>query len=275
VNEQLLTLIAAHNNGLAEFLKNDELYSRITKFYLKIRNPVLLNTQIQFTPSVVHEVYPSPLPSLYKGQQMLVTGRYQQAQSVTVNLSGTAFAQPVNYQYTLDLADSNAQQYQFLTKVWAKQKIENLLVQYYSLDPNSSQALAIKQQIVDLSIAYGVITPFTSFSNPLGIDSEATEESPKVADTFELLGNYPNPFNSSTKIRFRINNKLTGTILVKIYNALGQIVRVLAINTNGPGLYEINWNGDLQNRSDAPSGTYFYTIDFGNAVLVGKMILLR
>ncbi|MFC2087979.1 VWA domain-containing protein [Calditrichota bacterium] len=50
VNEQLLTLISSSNNGIAEFLKDDELYSRITKFYLKIRNPVLLDTDISFSP---------------------------------------------------------------------------------------------------------------------------------------------------------------------------------------------------------------------------------
>ena len=217
---------------MAEFLKDDELYSRITKFYLKIRNPVLLNTNISFTPPIVHEIYPSPLPNLYKGQQMLVTGRYQQAQSVTIDLNGTAFAQPVNYQFTLSLSDSNAQQYQFLTKVWAKQKIENLLIQYYALDPNSSQAIAIKDLIIELSISYGVITPLTSFSNPTDIEFDEEEDKP-------------------------------------------QIVKLVSIYVNGAGMYEVIWQGDLNNNQLAPSGTYFYTLDFGDALLVGKMILLK
>jgi len=274
-DEQLLTLIASHNNGLAEFLKNDDLYSRITKFYLKIRNPVLLNTSIRFTPPIVHEIYPSPLPNLYKGQQMLVTGRYQNAQTVTINLDGTAFAQPVNYQFNFSLADSNAQQYQFLTKVWAKQKIEYLLIQYYSLDPNSSQALALKEQIIELSITYGVITPFTSFSNPVGFDFEEEENRLQIVEIFELIGNYPNPFNSSTNIRFRINHDFNGIVIVKIYNSIGQVVKLLSIHVNGAGMYEVMWSGDLYNDQLASSGTYFYTLDFGDALLVGKMILLK
>jgi Ca-activated chloride channel family protein len=276
VNEQLLTLISANNNGIAEFLKDDELYSRITSFYLKIRNPVLLDTDISFSPPVVNEVYPSPLPNLYKGQQMLVTGRYKQAQSITVNLDGNAFAQPVSYQYTFNLADSNAQQYQFLTKVWAKQKIEYLLIQYYSLDPNSAQAQALKEQIVDLSISYGVITPFTSFTPPpLGFENEEDSVNPQIADTFELLGNCPNPFNSSTSIRFQINQKLNGIVTVKIYNTLGQLIRVLALYVDGPGMYEVVWDGKLNANDEAPSGTYIYTIDFGDALLVGKMIMVK
>ena len=77
-----------------------------------------------------------------------------------------AFGQNVQYDYPVTLSDSNVSNYIFLPKVWAKQKIEYLIVQYYLLDPNSPQALQIKQQIIDLSIAFGVISPFTSFGNP-------------------------------------------------------------------------------------------------------------
>ncbi len=275
-NEQLLTLISTHNNGLAEFLGSDELYSRITAFYRKIRNPVLLNTEISFNPPILQEIYPDPLPNLYIGQQMLVTGRYSQGGQVTVNLSGTTFTQPVTYQYTVDLPDTAAQRYQFLAKIWAKQKIENLLVQYYGYDPNSTQALALKEQIVWLSVNYGVISPFTSFVNPpVGIETEEGDGILPVAETFELLGNYPNPFNSSTRIQFRINDAFHGVLQIRIYNSLGQLVRILAIRVNGAGQYEAVWDGMLDNGTVAPSGPYFYIVDFGDAVLGGRMVLLK
>jgi len=68
VNTQLLTPLSSQNNGLTEYLGNDEIYSRISNFYLKIRNPVLLSPTISFNPANVIQVYPSPLPNLYKGQ---------------------------------------------------------------------------------------------------------------------------------------------------------------------------------------------------------------
>jgi hypothetical protein len=275
VNEQLLTLISSHNNGLAEFLKNDELYERITKFYLKIRNPVLLNTSISFNPPILHEIYPDPLPNLYKGQQMIVSARYLQSGQVEIDLSGTAFTQPVNYQYFVDLSDTAATRYQFLTKIWAKQKIENLLVQYYSYDPNSPEAQALKEQIVWLSVNYGVISPFTSF-NPNPVYIEEQEESPNnVASTFELLGNFPNPFNSTTKILFRVNQFETGIAKIKIFNTLGQLVQILTVQINGSGIYEVVWDGTLLSGQDAPSGSYIYVIDFGNTILGGKMTLIK
>jgi len=171
VNEQLLTLLSSQHHGLCEFLKNDEVESRISKFYLKIRNPVLLNTQLSVSPQVVLETYPGPLPNIYKGQQLIISGRYQEPALITVTLSGNAFGQPVVYQYQMQLSDSSIHKYLFLTKLWAKLKIENLLVLFYSLGPGTPQAEAVKQQIVWLSINYGVTSPFTNLGIPVELVS--------------------------------------------------------------------------------------------------------
>ena len=276
VNQQLLTLMSAQNNGLAEFLGNDQLEERITDFYLKIRNPVLLNTQVTFSSNWVHEIYPDPLPNLYIGQQMLVTGRYLQPGPVTVTLSGQAFNQNVSYGYNLNLSDSAAGSYQFLTKIWAKQKIENLLIEYYSLDPNTPQAMALKQEIIDLSIAYGVISPFTSFGNPTGVPGEeGTEEEVNIPGNYKLLGNYPNPFNPSTTIKFGVGKNLFKIVNIKIYNSAGQLVKILSVNVTGKGVYEVKWDGTLADGIVAPSGLYFYIVDFGDEILSSKMILLK
>lgn len=275
VDEQLLTLISSHNNGLAEFLKNDELYSRITKFYLKIRNPVLLNTSITFNPPLLHEIYPDPLPNLYIGQQMIVSTRYFQPGQVEINLNGTAFTQPVTYQYFVNLSDTAAFRYQFLTKIWAKQKIEYLLVQYYSYDPSSAQAQAIKEQIVWLSVNYGVISPFTSFQSPPGGIEEEDESITNVDPAYELIGSFPNPFKTTTKIQFKINQSIHGVVKVKIFNSLGQMVQILTIQIDGEGIYEVLWDGTLFNGQKAASGLYIYILDFGDAILGGKMMLIK
>ena len=122
----------------------------ISEFYLKIRSQVLLDTKISFSPVVISETYPDPLPNLYQGQQMIVAGRYLEPVPVTVELSGNgAFGEEVSYNYPINPSDSAATKYQFLPKIWAKLKIESLLVQYYSLDPESPAAEAIKQEIID------------------------------------------------------------------------------------------------------------------------------
>lgn len=279
VNHQLLTLLASQHNGLAEFLENDELQERITAFYLKIRNPVLLNTKVEFQPFTVVESYPNPLPNLYKGQQLLVSGRYTEAAPVTVNLSGTAFGQPANYNYQLSLSDSLIEKNQFLTKIWAKLKIENLLVQYYSLNEGSTEAEAIKEQIIDISIKFGVLSPFTNLSGdpggPSSISEKIGKNNPVQKYDFELIGNFPNPFNPGTKIIFKVNKGVQDIAVVRIYNMLGEMIREYRIYINGIGQFEVYWNGLTESGVTAPSGNYIYVVSLGNTVLSGKMNLLK
>ena len=274
-NRQLLTLMSSHNRGFAEFLGNDELYLRITDFYLSIRNPVLLDSHISFSPPVVSEIYPDSLPNLYQGNQMIVSARYQEAAPTEITLSGTAFGKPVGYTYDLQLADTVNPTYQFLQKIWAKRKIESLLIRYYLLNSVSEEAIALKNQIIAISQAYGVISEFTSFtSQATGVEKGDARPTAPVSD-FELLGNYPNPFNPSTTITFRVNRDYAGIVELRIYNILGQIVRTLRLTVHGRGIYKAVWDGLSESQAPLSSGVYFYGIEIGNTVLVGKMTLMK
>lgn len=276
VNQQLLTLISQSNLGLSVFLLDDELEEVITNFYLQIRNPVLLNTSISFFPNVLSEIYPEPLPNLYKGQQMIVSGRYNEAANVDVTLSGEAFGQPVEYSYKMLLSDSLVSNYQFLPKVWAKLKIEYLLVLYYSLDPSSPEAEAIREQIIAISIAFGVISTFTGFGDPTtDVEEELVVDNTFQPNEFKLLGNYPNPFNPATTIRFSVGEPLNKVVKVKIYNSIGELIKLLTIYVGDSGIYEIVWDGTLANGHYAPSDVYIYVVDFGNILLSEKMILIK
>ena len=89
------------------------------------------------------------------------------------------------------------------------------------------------------------------------------------------MGNYPNPFNPSTIIKFSVGKDFHDVIKIKIYNSIGELIRVLTININGQGVYEITWDGLTQYGEIAPSDMYIYSIDFGNTILAGKMILMK
>lgn len=292
VDQPLLSRLAADNSGLAAFLGNDELEARITEFYLRIRNPVLLDTEISFSPGVIHEVYPNPLPNLYKGQQMIVSGRYDEGGPVTITLRGTAFGIPVSYDYTLNLTSDPLANLQFLNKLWAKQKIEHLLVQYYSLGGDQSNAEEIRQEIVELSLGYGVISPFTSFQGGDVSDDQGDgggddgggdggggstniEDQVELPQIATLLGNYPNPFREQTTIRLEVTDPTVHVVTIRIYNPLGQIVRVLEVPVHGPGIYEVVWDGRTQSGMAAPAGVYLYIADFGDALLAETMMLVR
>jgi Ca-activated chloride channel homolog len=278
VNKELLSSLASENNGLSKFLEDGELEEGITQFYLEIQNPVLLGTQLSFSSPGISEIYPNPLPNLYKGQQMIVSGRYSTPVETEIILRGQSSGQPVEYRYNLSLTDTTIPKNQFLTKIWAKQKIEKLVVQYYSHNNSETQIDSLMEEILTLSMAYGIITEFTSFyddSQLTGVEEVDIIDDDILVDDFRLLGNYPNPFNPSTVIKFSIGVNYSDVVEIKIFNSIGQLVRVLTVDVNGKGMYEITWNG-LTNHGDlAPSGMYIYTIDYGNTIIASRMIMIK
>ncbi len=274
VNQQLLSQLADNNSGAVTFLGDNEVYASITEFYNLIRNPVLLNPTFTVNPTnSVEEVFPGVLPNLYLGKQMIVSGRYYSPQTASITFSGQAYNNIVSYQYPLTLAETNDPNKAFLPKIWAKQKIETMLVQYYTLDPNSMAALELRQTIVDISIMWGIITPFTSFTG--GTDAEdLTEPVPPVVEVINLT-NYPNPFNPATTISFEVVKDIDSPAILKIYNIKGQLVRILAVNVKGKGKYQIFWDGKDQEGRIVTNGIYFYNLVVGNTILTNKMTFMK
>ncbi len=89
-----------------------------------------------------------------------------------------------------------------------------------------------------------------------------------LANTFELMGNYPNPFNPTTMIRFTIPS--ISTMTLKVYSLDGKEVYSKAYQNMSAGVNEI----DLNMNSFA-SGLYIYSLRFGDLVKNSKMILMK
>lgn len=93
--------------------------------------------------------------------------------------------------------------------------------------------------------------------------------------TFNLSQSYPNPFNGSTTIRYRLEN--SSQVRLTIYNIMGQEIDTLIDDKQQAGEYEVAWHA-----KNAPSGTYVYRLhakglatsggDFSD---VRKLVLLK
>ncbi len=86
---------------------------------------------------------------------------------------------------------------------------------------------------------------------------------------YEILGNYPNPFNPSTTIRF--TSPKNGLVKLVVYNILGQVVRSQVIDVV-KGINEYRFDA-----KELASGIYIYRVFGDNNVSsnVGKMMLLK
>ncbi|MCF8390351.1 MAG: VWA domain-containing protein [Bacteroidales bacterium] len=282
-NARLLTSIADSNNGLSEFLANSELESVITEFYLIIRNPVLLNTEIEFSPSIITEYYPVRLPNLYKGQQLILIGRYNEPSLLTTKLIGKSFTNNIEYSYNTNLSDSLNTNLQFLTKIWAKSKIDHLMDQYYLNSNNPTISDSIKNSIIKLSLDYGVVSPFTSFQGgeedngwiSVNIERDAfeTEEinSDKMSNQYISIESiYPNPALDFVSIMLSTKNETNGILSIKLINTKGQMVYQQNKLVNSNSKYEFSI--DILNM-EIESGVYYFTFQFKGEMISCKIVI--
>lgn len=90
---------------------------------------------------------------------------------------------------------------------------------------------------------------------------------------FHLEQNYPNPFNPETSIRYSLPRP--SHVRIEVYNALGELVRILVDEKKTAGNHSVNWDGtDYQGRLVA-SGVYFYQMTTGTEVHARKMLFLQ
>lgn len=271
VNTSLLSQLASQNNGLATFFDAGDLLDVVSNFYLSIQSPVLLNTSMTFNPNLVSEAFPVPLPNLYIGHQLIVVGRYDEPGSVNVTFKGLKYGDTVIYNYSLDLTDTLSNANLFLTKLWAIDKINNEMIQYYALDPASSTATVLKEKIIALSLCYGVISPFTSFTgNTGGGGGVLVEEIPDAGDDARLQ-NYPNPFRTTTTIQFSVTKDIHQIVSCSIMNAKGEIIRLLEVYVGQNGNYQFEWDGKDASGREVIAGYYPFTIKIGEQAFSGVM----
>jgi len=101
----------------------------------------------------------------------------------------------------------------------------------------------------------------------------ADEPDLPAAQSFALLGNYPNPFNSRTTIRYSVPQNMP--ISLRLYNVLGQEVLTLAQGRVEAGLHSVAWDGRDARGVDAASGLYLIRLEGASASATGKLFLLR
>lgn len=108
-----------------------------------------------------------------------------------------------------------------------------------------------------------------SNASSVGIDPE-----PTLPTSIELLGNYPNPFNPTTRIVFALPERMH--ITLRVYDTLGRDLGVFFEGTLDAGQQNVVWNATTTQGGELSSGVYFYQLEGSNqTVRTGKMLLLR
>jgi Ca-activated chloride channel family protein len=164
VDTSLLDSLSQENHGSSTYVKPEmPLDEVLSGFYEKISSPVLTNLSLDFGSLNIYDVYPTPLPDLFAGNQVIVTGRYKKGGQVDLTLSGEVNGQREAMKYR-DLAFSKGstqskRQFDSLPRIWATRKVGYLLREIRLQGMNEE----LIQQVIKLSVRYGIVTPYTSY----------------------------------------------------------------------------------------------------------------
>jgi Ca-activated chloride channel family protein len=159
VNTLLLDTVTQGHHGTSAYVRPaEDIEQAVSSFYDKIGTPVLTDVTVDFGSLRVQDTFPYPLPDLFAGSQVVVVGRYRQGGAADLTLRGTVNGKPASYLFK-DVQFREHGGDEFIPRLWATRKIGHLLTQIRLHGAESE----LVDEIVDLSVRYGIVTPYTSF----------------------------------------------------------------------------------------------------------------
>jgi hypothetical protein len=125
------------------------------------------------------------------------------------------------------------------------------------------------------SLFYGLVdyTPWTDDAHT-GTYTECTGTDGSVAVRPWLSANFPNPFNPTTAIQFRVPAP-GSRVRLAVYDLSGRHVRTLVDAYRSGGEHLAVWRGMDDRGRKVGSGVYFYRLEVGDTSIERKMVMLK
>jgi len=158
VNTQLLDQIAEGTRAFSQYvLANEDLEVKVSSFYTRIKEPALTNVRLEFGGGVrTSKLYPAQLPDLFKGDQLVVTGRYTGSGEVEAKLTGIANGREQIFTYKVKFNDSSND---YVARLWATRRV-GFLLDEIRLHGETNE---LRDEATDLARRYGIVTPYTAY----------------------------------------------------------------------------------------------------------------
>jgi hypothetical protein len=104
---------------------------------------------------------------------------------------------------------------------------------------------------------YGPLIAAQAHGLATGVPVDEASDAPRFSNT--IAGNYPNPFNPQTTIKF--SSAKAGKATIRIFNVSGRLVRTMTTNVTA-GTNYAHWNGRQGDGAPVSSGVYFFKVSF-------------
>jgi Ca-activated chloride channel family protein len=160
VNTHLLDRVTEETRAFSQYvLPEEDIEIKVSNFFTKVKDPVLTSPAVAF-PEAVHvtRMHPGRLPDLFRGEQLMVLGRYQGQGEGKVRLSGEVGGQTRQFDFEVRFPAAAAE-HEFIPRLWAVRRV-GFLLDEIRLRGESAE---LKEEVTALARKYGVVTPYTAY----------------------------------------------------------------------------------------------------------------
>jgi Ca-activated chloride channel family protein len=163
VNGRLLDRLAREMRGQSVYVRpNEDIEAPVSALYGKVGSPMLtdVSVDIQLDGGATSRVYPRQMPDLFRGDQLVLVGRYRKGGAAKITLTGVANGRKQSFSFPAAFADRPSDDTSgFVARLWAIRRIGEIIDE---LDLHGRNQELV-DELVSLSQTHGILTPYTSF----------------------------------------------------------------------------------------------------------------
>jgi Ca-activated chloride channel homolog len=181
VNTHLLDKITEETRAFSQYvLPEEDIEIKVSNFFAKIKDPVLTNPALTFTGDIrATKLYPTPLSDLFRGEQLVLVGRYSGNGASATVLDGMVNGTKKKFTYDVSFSDGTTE-YDFIPRLWATRRVGYLLEEIRLHGENAE----VKEEVTELARKYSIVTPYTAY---LIVEDEARRGVPLLSQTLPQL----------------------------------------------------------------------------------------
>ncbi len=161
VNTYLLDRLSAAGRGATQYVEpGEDVEQALSVLATKIRHPVLTDLVIADAPVELTEIYPSTLPDLFAGEELVVFGRYQSGSERSGNVAVTGERSGRVVRLATEATFPNHEPgNDFIPRLWASRKL-GTLTRALRLEGATEELV---EEIRSLALRYGLLSEYTAY----------------------------------------------------------------------------------------------------------------
>ncbi|MDP1590336.1 MAG: VIT and VWA domain-containing protein [Prosthecobacter sp.] len=216
VNTPLLSRIARETRASAEFvLPKEDVEVKVGRVFDRLRGPMLTRPALRVLndPNRVSDLIPSPLPDVFEGEQILLSGTYRGEAPLHFQLTGKSAEGERKFDFTFNL-DKASTANAFVARLWASNKIAVLseAIRDLGADGATANTTELVNEIVRLSTQFGILTEYTAFLAEEGtslaaVTSNATRANDNYSDKAMKMRSGPAAVSQAGNLQKAVESK--------------------------------------------------------------------